>query len=129
MNYFKDLTDLDEIKKQYRKLAKQYHPDLNKNADEDIMKEIISQYNDLLKGKNIDDIDDFYNVPLDTTIDIFKAMYVKHNNEDAIYETFLITIKEQIMTKREEIKEIQRISNLSYYNILLLWMEAKTKVI
>lgn len=46
MNYFVDCKCVEELKKEYRKLCFQYHPDINKEANaNEIMKNINSQYN------------------------------------------------------------------------------------
>ena len=43
MKFFAGIKTLEELKKEYKKLAKQYHPDLHKGTDE-IMKEINAEY-------------------------------------------------------------------------------------
>jgi hypothetical protein len=44
-NYFKDCQSIEEIKKQYRKLVQQFHPDHNRETDTNkIMAEINLQY-------------------------------------------------------------------------------------
>ncbi|MFA7157530.1 MAG: DnaJ domain-containing protein [Bacilli bacterium] len=44
-NYFSDCQTIEEIKKRYRKLAQQFHPDHNRETDTNsIMAEINSQY-------------------------------------------------------------------------------------
>jgi len=44
-NYFQNCSTIEEIKKQYRKLAQQFHPDHNRDTDtNEIMTEINSQY-------------------------------------------------------------------------------------
>ena len=48
-NYFKDCTNIDEVKNTYRKLVKKYHPDINKNVDDCFIKEINSQYDMAIK--------------------------------------------------------------------------------
>lgn len=45
-------TDLNELRDQYRKLAKQFHPDLNPNIDDNIMKQINNEYEQLLNDIN-----------------------------------------------------------------------------
>ena len=45
MKYFKDLTSMEIVKKQYRKLAMKYHPDRNKDKEaEEIFKAINNEY-------------------------------------------------------------------------------------
>ena len=52
--YFENVTSLEELKKQYKRLAKQYHPDLNNGTTNAIMQEINKQYDELFsKVKNI----------------------------------------------------------------------------
>lgn len=55
MKYFENIKTLEELKKQYKKLAKQYHPDLNNGTTNDIMKEINAEYDrlfELVKNKH-----------------------------------------------------------------------------
>ena len=53
MKYFTNVTTLEELKKQYKKLAKQYHPDLNGGETVEAMKQINSEYDALfIKVKN-----------------------------------------------------------------------------
>lgn len=44
MKWFKDCTTIEEVKKQYKKLAFQYHPDITKQDTTVIMAEINSEY-------------------------------------------------------------------------------------
>ena len=44
MNYFKNVTSLNDLKKEYRKLAKKYHPDCNSTDTNQTMKNINRQY-------------------------------------------------------------------------------------
>ena len=45
MKYFENLSSMEIVKKQYRKLAMKYHPDRNKNEDaEEIFKAINNEY-------------------------------------------------------------------------------------
>lgn len=47
MQYFKDDLNEEELKKEYRKLAKEYHPDVNKNPNaNEIMAEINRQFDE-----------------------------------------------------------------------------------
>jgi hypothetical protein len=48
--YFVGLTDVTDIKKRYKDLAKQHHPDLG--GDTATMQDINSQYHDALKGNH-----------------------------------------------------------------------------
>lgn len=50
MLYFEGLTTVEDIKKQYKTLAKRYHPDLNRDTDTtEIMKAINGQYFEALE--------------------------------------------------------------------------------
>lgn len=50
MMYFKGVNSIESLKKQYRKLAKQYHPDNNHETDTtEIMKVINREYEELFK--------------------------------------------------------------------------------
>ncbi len=54
MVYFKNVKTIQELKKQYRDLVMQYHPDLNKEDTTKIMQEINAEYNNLFsKVKNL----------------------------------------------------------------------------
>ena len=48
MKYFKDLSSMEAVKKQYRKLAMQYHPD-RKEGNEEIFKIINNEYEEALE--------------------------------------------------------------------------------
>ena len=48
--YFQGITDPQELKRKYRELCKQYHPDANPGADERIMMQINAQYDEAVKG-------------------------------------------------------------------------------
>lgn len=48
-NYFDGITNLNELKDAYRKLSKMYHPDINPNADPEIMKQINAQHDSLFE--------------------------------------------------------------------------------
>lgn len=55
MNYFKEVTTIEEAKKLYRNLAKLHHPD--KGGDAEVMKAINNEYDficaKILKGENL----------------------------------------------------------------------------
>lgn len=44
IKYFTNVSTIEELKKEYRKLAKKYHPDLNENDTSKIMIEINNEY-------------------------------------------------------------------------------------
>lgn len=50
MKFFTGLTTVEAIKKHYRDLCKQHHPDLG--GDEETMKAVNAQYQDALKGSH-----------------------------------------------------------------------------
>lgn len=61
--YFKDIDSLEDLKKQYKKLALKHHPD--RGGDEEVMKAINNEYDELekelKKGSNIkDNLDDSF---------------------------------------------------------------------
>ena len=47
MKYFKDLSSMEAVKKQYRKLAMQYHPD--RGGNEEIFKAINNEYEEAME--------------------------------------------------------------------------------
>lgn len=44
MNWFKNCKTIDELKAKHKKLAKEFHPDVNPGTDAEIMTDINSQY-------------------------------------------------------------------------------------
>ena len=54
MKWFKDCKTIDDVKKAYRRLCKEYHPDLNGGSTTEIMQEINAEYETAFnKFKNI----------------------------------------------------------------------------
>lgn len=54
MKYFTNIKSVEELKKQYKTLCKKYHPDLNEEDTNEIMKEINAEYARLFEQyKNI----------------------------------------------------------------------------
>lgn len=49
MKWFNNIKTKQELRKRYRELCKQYHPDVNPHTDGTEMKEINSEYDDLIK--------------------------------------------------------------------------------
>lgn len=49
MKWFKNIKTRQELRKKYRELCKQFHPDVNPNTDGTEMKEINSEYDGLIK--------------------------------------------------------------------------------
>lgn len=50
MIHFKPTDDINNLREQYRELAKKFHPDLNPDIDENIMKEVNNEYEQLLSN-------------------------------------------------------------------------------
>lgn len=49
MKWFKNIKTKQDLRKRYRELCKQYHPDVNPHTDGSEMKEINSEYDELIK--------------------------------------------------------------------------------
>lgn len=49
MKWFKSVKTKQDLRKRYRELCKQYHPDVNPHTDGTEMKEINSEYDELIK--------------------------------------------------------------------------------
>lgn len=103
MKWFNNPTTAEELKKQYRKLAMQHHPDLGGNEDD--MKEINSEY------------------------EILFAQ-LKDTHRSAKGETYTATTK-TTETPQEFINIINRIINLAGITIEIcgswLWITGETK--
>lgn len=70
LNYFKNVTTIEELKNTYKELAKKYHPDINPNGTE-IMKEINAEYEkafEILKTQK--DIEDDFRETIDAIINL-----------------------------------------------------------
>ena len=53
MKYFKDLSSMEAVKKQYRKLAMKYHPD--RGGDEETFKQINNEYEEAMEQAKINE--------------------------------------------------------------------------
>jgi hypothetical protein len=83
--YIINRTNEDSIKKQYRNLVRQYHPDINPNIDHSIMAEINAEYEkaltDLYAGKGWDSSKIDWKIDLDIEIvkKVMEIQKVSHN--------------------------------------------------
>jgi len=60
MKYFSNCKSVEEAKKHYRELLKQYHPDHAGQEGEEITKEIINQFNAFLKSFMTNSFNSYY---------------------------------------------------------------------
>lgn len=75
MRYFKNINTLEDLKKEYRNLAKMYHPDLNKEDTTEIMKAINKEYDELfarVKNHHRTAEGETYEKETDETVDMFR---------------------------------------------------------
>ena len=76
MKYFKDLSSMESVKKQYRKLAMQYHPD-RKEGNEEIFKIINNEYEEALE---IAKINETKKAKTEKEKDFIKSQYMNSKN-------------------------------------------------
>ena len=110
VDYFKILgieptDDLKEIKKAYRKKAKECHPDCNKNIDEELFKKVSDAY-DHLKTKE----------ELNAYLNEYVKNYYQTQQED--YEEFRRKYDEVFNKKKETKKERKQEQKKSFINDL-----------
>lgn len=80
MVYFKNVHTIQELKKQYKDLVMQYHPDLNKEDTTSIMQEINSQYDALfskVKNSFVNSNGTIYEKQNSETLENFKSIINK----------------------------------------------------
>ena len=97
IDYYKILgieptTDLEVIRRAYRKCAKKYHPDLNKDIPEDAMKKVNEAYEVLKDQKSADD---------------YFIKYMKHKSKEEKAREARRKAEEENRAKEEEIKQEQ----------------------
>ena len=67
MMYFKNVTNLEDLKKQYRKLAMEFHPD--RGGSEEVMQKINSEYERLFSDlKTAEDMEDDFRAIIDALL-------------------------------------------------------------
>lgn len=115
MEYFKNVKSIQELKKQYRDLIKQYHPDLNSNDTTKIMQDINAEYDRLFdKVKN-------------SFINANGEIYQKENNENI--EEFKDIINKIITFKNCKVEIIGNwvwiTGNTKYYKEILKSLKFK----
>ena len=67
MMYFKNVTNLEDLKKQYRKLAMEFHPD--RGGSEEVMQKINSEYERLFAElKTAEDMEDDFRAIIDALL-------------------------------------------------------------
>lgn len=115
MEYFKNVNSIQELKKQYRDLIKQYHPDLNASDTTKIMQDINAEYDRLFeKVKN-------------SFINANGEIYQKENNENI--EEFKDIINKIITFKNCKVEIIGNwiwiTGNTKYYKEILKSLKFK----
>ena len=87
MKYFENLSSMEIVKKQYRKLAMKYHPDRNKDKDaEEIFKAINNEYE---KALNIAKENELKKSKTEKEKDFIKSQYKNSSNFRSIIDKLI----------------------------------------
>ena len=87
MKYFENLSSMEIVKKQYRKLAMKYHPDRNKDKDaEEIFKAINNEYE---KAINIAKENELKKSKTEKEKDFIKNQYKNSSNFRSIIDKLI----------------------------------------
>ena len=85
MKYFKDLSSMEAVKKQYRKLAMKYHPD--RGGNEEIFKAINNEYEQAMEqGK----INETKKAKTKKEEDFIKSQYTNSKNFRSIIDKLIV---------------------------------------
>ena len=108
MNYFKSVTSLNDLKKEYRKLTKQYHPDCNSTDTNQVMKNINRQYKLLFEQlkhtKNTTDNENNQYENVHTFMNIINE-YIKYQNMNINIVGSWIWIDGNVYEIKNQLKE------------------------
>lgn len=111
MKYFNLNMTIEQVKVEYKKLAKKYHPDMKPHGCKIAMQEINNEYENVCKNHSTDSVmNDFmkdfyknqgydYNVWADYVYDQKDRYYYKKPKEETRYYTYSSYINEITMSK------------------------------
>ena len=85
MKYFKNLNSMEEVKKQYRKLAMKYHPD--RGGNEEIFKQINNEYEEAMEQAKINETK---KAKTKKEEDFIKSQYMNSKNFRNIIDKLIV---------------------------------------
>ncbi len=85
MKYFKDLSSMEAVKKQYRKLAMKYHPD--RGGNEEVFKQINNEYEQAMEQAKINETK---KAKTKKEEDFIKSQYMNSKNFRNIIDKLIV---------------------------------------